>query len=401
MKEKLSRILLVHNYYQISGGEDTVVQNEKQLLEEHGHTVFVYKRENQEIHSFSKVRKLGLFFESIFSRRTYREVKRLIQRERIDVVHVHNTLSLISPSVYYAALDCGIPAVQTVHNYRLLCPAATLVKRSRICEDCLQRGLSCAVKGRCYRGSLAQTLVSVLILKVHRLLGTYRKIYYICLTDFNRKKLLQINERGCRQIWPEHVYVKSNFVWPGEAACELPRKDQFLYVGRLDDIKGIRTLVEAWREMGDKELLICGSGPSEAWVKGYLERHHRKQVKLLGQVSHEQVQKLLRESRALIMPTQWYEGQPMVILESYAAGTPVIGSRMGNVKDMIKEGITGITVAPGSPEQLREAILQLPEFDAAVIRRHFEIYYDPEKNYAQLAEIYQKVIEKTNSRRGK
>ena len=293
--------------------------------------------------------------------------------------------------------------VQTVHNYRLVCPAATFVKKGKICEDCLHQGLSCAVKGRCYRGSLTQTLVSVLILKIHRLLGTYRKIYYICLTDFNRKKLLQINERGRQQIRPEYVYVKSNFVWPAETACDLPRKDQFLYVGRLDDIKGIRTLVKAWEEMGDKELLICGSGPEEAWVRDFLKQHHRKRVKLLGQVSHEQVQELLGESKALMMPTQWYEGQPMVILESYAAGTPVVGSRMGNVKDMIQEGVTGVTFSPGSPEQLREAVLQLPEFEAGVIRRHFEACYDPEMNYAKLMDIYQKVIAevKDGSRRGR
>lgn len=158
-------ILLVHNYYKVPGGEDTVVANEKELLESYGHKVRLYARSNQELEKFSFVQKLLLPFSSIFSLKTYREVKKLIREEKIDIVHVHNTLSLISPSVYYAAFCCHVPVVQTIHNFRMLCPAAILLRNGKICEECIEEGLKCAVQHGCYRNSKLQTLGSAGYLK--------------------------------------------------------------------------------------------------------------------------------------------------------------------------------------------------------------------------------------------
>lgn len=208
MDERKYRILQVHNYYQIPGGEDTVVANEKKLLEDHGHTVIQYTRNNSELKSFSKFRKLLLPFTTIFNLRTYRDVKRIIKEEHIDIVHVHNTLNLISPAVYYAALKCRTPVVQTVHNFRLLCPGATFYRDGHICEDCVEHGLSCAIKHSCYRGSKAQTLVCVVNTWIHRMTGVYGKINYICLTEFNKEKLLQL-----KQIKSEKVFIKPNFTF--------------------------------------------------------------------------------------------------------------------------------------------------------------------------------------------
>jgi len=204
--QKECRILQVHNFYQISGGEDTVVANEKRLLEEHGHFVIQYTRSNNELKSFSLFDKLLLPFVSIFNPKTYHDVRKIIKENNIDIVHVHNTLSLISPAVYYAALRCKVPVVQTIHNFRLLCPSATFYRDGHICEDCVGHGLRCAVKHKCYRGSRAQTLVCVLSSGIHRLLGVYAKLNYICLTEFSREKLLQL-----KQINPERVFVKPNF----------------------------------------------------------------------------------------------------------------------------------------------------------------------------------------------
>lgn len=217
MNEKKYRILQVHNYYQIPGGEDTVVENEKRLLEEHGHTVIQYTRHNKELKEFSKFRKLLLPFSTIFNPRTYRDVKKILREQKIDVVHVHNTLILISPAVYYAALKCKVPVVQTVHNFRLLCPGATFYRDGHICEECVEKGLGCAIKHSCYRGSKVQTLVCVFSTWFHRLTGVYGKLNYICLTEFNKEKLLQLN-----QIKPERVFVKPNFTFdsPNKAGGE-------------------------------------------------------------------------------------------------------------------------------------------------------------------------------------
>ncbi len=202
------KILMVHNYYQIPGGEDTVVANEKRLLEEHGHKIVLYTRHNNELKSMGKFQKIALPFTTIFNPRTYSDIKRIIREEQIDIVHVHNTLNLISPAVYYAAGKCKVPVVQTVHNFRLLCPGATFYRDGHICEDCVSKGLGCAVKHKCYRGSRAETLICVISTKIHRLTGIYGKINYICLTEFNREKLLQL-----KQIKPEKVFVKPNFTF--------------------------------------------------------------------------------------------------------------------------------------------------------------------------------------------
>lgn len=384
------RVLLVHNHYKIPGGEDTAAENERRLLEEHGHSVFLYTRSNQEMESFSAVQKLLLPFTSIFSLRTYREVKKIISEKKIDIIHVHNTLNLITPSVYYAAFACRKPVVQTIHNFRLLCPGATFLRKGKVCEDCVEKGLGCAVRHGCYRNSRAQTLMSVIILKIHRMLGTYRRLFYICLTDFNREKLLLINNKGKEQIRKERIFVKPNFVQlpPAEPVSG---KEQYLYIGRLEELKGIRILLEAWKEFPEKKLLLCGSGPMEAWVRAYVKKHHMDQVLLLGQCEREKVLKLLAESKGLIVPSICYEGQPMVILESYAAGTPVIASDLGNAGNMVEPGRTGVKFACGDAESLREAVMELEEQKTWDTRAVYEEKYTAEKNYIRLREIYAEI----------
>ena len=211
---KKQNILLVHNYYQIPGGEDTVVANEKKMLEDHGHRVVQYSRNNSELKQMSKLQKLALPFTTVFSLRTFKETKRLIRDEHIDIVHVHNTLNLISPSIYYAARVMKVPVVQTIHNFRLLCPGATFYRNEKICEECITKGLRCALKHSCYRGSKLQTLACVINTKIHRITGIYRKINYICLTKFNKEKLLQLNITGKRQIIDTtKVIIKPSFTF--------------------------------------------------------------------------------------------------------------------------------------------------------------------------------------------
>ena len=181
------------------------------------------------------------------------------------MVHVHNTLNLISPAVYYAARSMKISVVQTVHNFRLLCPGATFYRNGHICEDCVKHGLKCAVKHSCYRGSKAQTLVCAISTWLHRTTGIYEKINYICLTEFNKDKLLQL-----KQIKPERVFVKPNFVENNNSFIpEEERLNQFIFVGRLDKLKGVDILFEAWKRMGEDahKLIVCGTGPMEDWCR--------------------------------------------------------------------------------------------------------------------------------------
>ncbi len=392
MEEK-PKILIVHNYYKIPGGEDIVVENEKRLLEKRGHQVVFYCRKNKELESFSFIRKLLLPLTAFFSIRTYREVKCLIKKEDIDIVHVHNTLTLVSPSVYYAAFACGKPVLQTLHNFRLLCPNGIFLRNGNVCEDCLEKGLICAVRYGCYRNSRMQSLVSAFVLKLHRLLGTYKRIYYICLTEFNKKKLLLLNKDKKIIISEEHIFIKPNFI-PDflEGSCQ--KKEQYIYVGRMETLKGIQILLEAWRMFPEKKLLLCGNGPEEEWVCQYIKTHHMKQVKFLGWQSHDKVLCMIAESKALILPTMCYEGQPTVIMESYAVGTPVITTDIGNAGNMVKHGVTGFKFACGDVTALREAVQQMEKRQSWDTESVYESLYTEEKNYKVLQNIYESIQRK-------
>ena len=386
MSERKQKVLIVHNYYQIPGGEDTVVANEKKLLEDHGHKVSLYTRHNSELKTFSKIQKLLLPISTIFNFQTYKEVKKIIRQEKIEIVHVHNTLNLVSPSVYYAAWFCQVPVVQTVHNFRLLCPGATFFRDGHVCEECLSKGLACAVKHKCYRGSRVQTLACVISTWIHRFIGTYKKLNYICLTEFNREKLLTL-----KQIKEEQIFIKPNFV---EEAKEIipyeKRKNQCIYVGRLEEIKGIDVLLEAWKLLGDAapELLMCGKGPLEDWAKEFIEKNRLLKVKLLGFVPNTEVRKMIGESKALILPTQVYEGFPMTIAESYACGTPVIGSDLGNTGSLIENAISGYKFDPKSSEGLAAAVKSMEKSESG-LRTDFIKKYSSERNYRILREIYE------------
>lgn len=361
MKKK---ILLVHNFYQQPGGEDTVFNNEAELLRNHGHEVILYTRNNHEIGQGPFLKKLLLPFTAVFSLKTYREVKRIIRDERIDIVHVHNTLTLISPSVFYAAFRCRIPVVQTLHNFRMLCPNGLFYRDRHICEDCVDGGLWCAVKHKCYRDSRAQSLVSAMVLKVHRILGTYRKVNFICLTEFNKKKLLLLNRKK-QYIDANKVFVKPNFIFPPHFSDEekVEKKKQYLYAGRLEEVKGIRLLLEKWSADYEAKLLICGSGPDEEWCRDYIKKHGMENVEMLGQVSHDSLMELMRESEAVVFPSLCYETFGMTILESYTCGTKVLSTMVGNAGELIREYETSQKV-------------------------HFK--YLSEGNYSLLMEIYRK-----------
>ena len=381
MEGKKQKVLIVHNYYQIPGGEDTVAANEKKLLEDHGHEVILYTRNNNELKEMGWLRKFFLPFTTIYNPGTARDVKRIIREQGMDIVHVHNTLHLVSPSVYYAARHCGVPVVQTVHNFRLLCPNALFYRDGHICEDCMSKGLGCAVKHACYRGSKAQTLICVISTVIHRATGIYGKIHYICLTEFNKTKLL-----GLKQIRQENVFIKPNFV----DSCETEQTDRsgFIFAGRLDELKGLRTLIDAWSLMGADapHLIICGTGPLEEWCADQIKKN-RLNAEMKGFIPNDEVKTLIAGSKALILPTLWYEGFPMSILEAYSVGTPVICSDLGNAGSIVEEGVTGWKFEAKVSAALAEKVNKATDISGSV-KRVYKEKYNTEANYAELVKIY-------------
>ena len=382
-KKKKQNILIVHNYYQIPGGEDTVVANEKRMLEKHGHKVILYSRNNAELKEMPKLQKLCLPITTIFNPRTYKEIKRIIKAEKIDVVHVHNTLNLVSPAVYYAARAMKVPVVQTVHNFRLLCPGATFYRDGHICEDCVESGFWCAVKHKCYRGSRMQTLACVLSTWFHRMTGIYGKINYICLTEFTKRKI-----ENC--VKGAKIFVKPNFVY--DLGVKKNHQDYYLFVGRVEEIKGINVLIDAFKKMPERLLKVAGRGDLYAEIKSRISSEGLNNVEMLGYQDRASVNELMRNAKALIMCSQWYETFGMVIAEAYSCGTPVIVGDIGNIKDLVITGKTGELFTYNSPDDM---ISTIKRFEANSYGEYSKNAYKlfnerltSKSNYNQLLKIY-------------
>ena len=411
------KILLVHNSYQLPGGEDSVVENEMRILRDAGCHVVTYFRSNTEINSYSAFQKLVLPIRSVYSRKSYKELYKIIKEEQIDLVHVHNTLSVISPSVYYAALDCHVPVVQTIHNYRLVCPNAMLLRDGQVCMDCLSKGLSESLKHNCYRNSKLQTFVSTIILRYHRWRKIYRKVSYICLTDFNKQILLRLNhskkkDNSLELIHPDSVFVKPNFAAdPGTIIPYDKRKNHFLYISRMESYKGIHVLLDAWQKyessvsdnVACKELYLCGSGPEEDKVKEFISSHRLQHIHFLGQLAHDKILDLIKDSLAVCIPSLCYEGFPVTIAESYAAGTPVIGSDLGNVGNLISHNETGFKFPAGNADALADIFIhwnmnyaKSANTISENVRTVYEQQYTEEINQQQLLDIYEKVLNHEN-----
>ncbi len=388
----MRRVLIVHNDYQQAGGERNVAANEAELLRAHGHVVFFYTRDNTEIRSYGPLKKLLLPFTTLFSLRTCREVRRLIVRERIDLVHVHNTVPLISPAVYYAAWSRGVPVVQTVHNYRFVCPNGMFYRDGHVCEECVAHGLGRAVRHGCYRNSRAQSLVLAAAIGLHRLAGTYRRIEaYICLTDFAREKL-------AKKLPEVRIAVKPNIVdVPFAPIPYTEHGDAYVFFGRLDAQKGVWVLLAAFEKLPECELRVIGGGPEEVAMRAYLAEHGVKNIVMTGRLPHGEALTYVARARAVVMPTQLYEGLPMTVLESFALGTPVIGSQMGNVGAALAEYGGGFAFDQSDPAALADCIaaltqarLQHASEEALEAARAI---CDREKNYRMLMQIYKRAAE--------
>lgn len=385
----LRRILVVHNAYQQRGGEDSVVEAEVALLEGRGHEVLLYRRDNADIGPASKVALLGEIF---WSRRTTHDMDSTVRDFAPDLVHVHNTFPLISPSLYWAASRHRLPVVQTLHNFRLLCPQAMFLRAGKVCEDCLGHLPWRGVARRCYRGSLPQSGALGGMLSMHRALGTWQHkvTRYIALNEFCRSKFIDggLPER--------RIAVKPNFVDvgpPGEEA----RRQGGLFVGRLAPEKGLAVLLGAVDRLPDVMVDVVGTGPQEKAVAA------NPRLLMHGARSPADVLAAMRQAGYLVMPSIWYENFPRTLVEAFACGLPVIASRLGAMAELIEDGRTGLMFAPGDADDLAQKIAWAERHPDAMrtmgenARREYNTKYTPEVNYQQLMAIYgQAIAEKTS-----
>jgi glycosyltransferase involved in cell wall biosynthesis len=386
------KILAVHNRYQRPGGEDQVFVDETALLEARDHRVVRYEVHNDQV---ERVNRLTLAKDTVWNTSAYRELRAMIRRERPDVVHFHNTLPLVSPAGYYAARAEGVPVIQTLHNYRLLCPVALFFRDGRVCEDCMGKAVPWpGVVHECYRGSRAASGVIATMLTVHRVLRTWTEMVdvYVALTEFARSKFI---EGG---LPAGKIVVKPNFVAPD------PGRGQggggyALFVGRLAPEKGTGTMLAAWERLGTRiPLKVVGDGPLRDRVVEAAAR--RSNMEWLGHRPVEEVHALMGKADMLVFPSEWYETFGRVAVEAFATGTPVIAADIGAVAELVEHGRTGLEFRPGDPEDLVTQVEWALSHPAELrrmrdeVRAEFEAKYTAERNYRALIEIYEAALKR-------
>lgn len=386
-------VLSVHNSYQQPGGEDEVFRQEAQLLERNGHRVTRCHAHNNDI---SGKGSLSLLARTVFNRQAFKQVKQLIRISEAEVVHVHNTFPLLSPSVYYAAASENVPVVQTLHNYRLLCPAAVLYRDGLVCENCVTSGsLWPAVQHGCYRNSKPASAAAAGMLTIHRLLKTYHKYIttYIALSDFARGKFITAG------LSADAIVIKPNFIDPDPGRGQ-GLGSYCLFAGRLTREKGIRTLLDAWMTEPSPpfDLEIVGDGELASEVASAVEKCPR--IRWQGRLGKSEMFERMRNAAAVVVPSLWYEPFGLVVIEAFAMGVPVIASKIGSLADLVKHGHTGLHFEPGDPLDLAAQLRWLDCHPAifhamrSQARREFERSYTGDRNYSLLMNIYKATIDR-------
>jgi glycosyltransferase involved in cell wall biosynthesis len=388
------KLLLVHNHYRQSGGEDEVFLRESELLRRGGHEVQVYTRHNSEIVEDGILSKAKMAMRTLWAWDSVSCLRSLLRREKPDVAHFHNTFPLISPGAYYACQQEGIPVVQSLHNPRLICPAATLHREGTVCEECVGRIVPWpGVVHACYHNSQLQTAAVSGMLAGHRILGTWRNQVnaYIVFTEFYRQKFISAG------LPREKIFIKPHFLGT-DPGMKQNVGDYALFLGRLAPEKGVRTLLEAFALLQNAiPLRIVGDGPLRTELEAKKNRARLPSVSFHGWLPQEHTLKIMRGARFLIFPSEWSETFGLTIIEAFGSGLPVIASRLGSMTEVLQEGQTGLYFAAGDPNDLASKahwawthVRQMEAMGRAA-RAEYEAKYTAERNYQLLMEIYRRV----------
>ena len=383
------RIVLAHNSYLQRGGEDIVVDAEAALLRGMGHEVVEFRVDNRWLNASSRMRTAA---SAIWSFDSKARLARVLADVQPQVCHFHNTFPLISPSAYRACRAATVAVVQTLHNYRLVCPAATLFRDGHPCIECRDRSVPWpGVMHACYRSSRAATAAVASMLVTHRALGTWQRDVdvYITPSEFARSMFLSAG------FAPDHVFAKPNFL-PLDPGVGEHRGGYALFVGRLTEDKGILTLLEAWRDIGEQlPLKVVGTGPLAHHPYG-----EQRGVEWLGERGRDEVFALMRDATLLVFPSIWFETFGLTIIEAFATGLPVVASRLGTALELIEHGVTGLHFTAGDAQDLARSVQHaLGDTDglAALGRRgrlEFERKFTAAATYELQMQIYQRAIER-------
>ena len=390
------RILQVHNRYRSSApsGENRVVDLEAAHLMRRGHQVERFEAHSDDIVTWPAVKRALLPGRVVWSRDSYRNLRRILRDQGPEVVHVHNVLPLLSASVLYACAREQVPIVATFHNYRLVCPAGGLFRDGAVCHDCVGRLPVPALRHGCYRDSALATIPMVVSAEAHSRAWRHLVSAFVCISRSQRDLLAPFD------LPEDRVFVKHNLVPRAEAvAPSTMAGDTVLYAGRLDHAKGTPLLMDAWDRYvaasgtGALRLVVAGAGRLEGKVAAWAA--DRPDIEVLGLVRPEECRALMAAARAVVVPSQWEEPFGLVLVEAMAAGSAVIAPAQGSFPELFVDGEEGTLFQPGRAESLALAFRDVEDYPERFqrygqnARRGYEDRFDPDENIDQLLSIYQ------------
>jgi glycosyltransferase involved in cell wall biosynthesis len=388
------KILVAHNHYQQNGGEDTVARSEFNLLKDFGHDVRLYERDNREIKNSSFFEKLRFLFDIKWSRRSYNDMRKALQEFRPDVVHFHNIFFVLTPSVYSACRDEGIPVVQSLHNFRPVCLNGLFLRNGKVCELCAQRkSFWKGVLYRCYRKSWLISVVLSDMLNHHWVKKTWTNMInvYITATEFSRQKYIKFG------IPNDQIMHKPNIVYPN-LFNQKQDGGYALYVGRLSKEKGVEGLLNAWKHIQGFQLKIMGDGPLSDDLRSYVDSEKIANVEFLGFVSSKEYLRYMQGASFLVIPSVCYENFPCIVSEAFACGIPILASNFGGMSEIIKDRETGFLFRVGDVDDLVEKIkLAISSKDTLRkmrenVLKEYEAKYTPEENHKTLLTVYSRAM---------
>jgi glycosyltransferase involved in cell wall biosynthesis len=346
------KVLVVHNRYRSEqpSGENNVVDAEVTLLAEGGHQVSLFERRSDDIAAMPLPRKAAVPLMVPWNPVVRKELAARLRASRPDVVHIHNTFPLLSPSVVAACADAGVPAVATLHNYTMVCPPGTLHRDGRICTECVGGSPLPAVKHGCYRGSSAATVPMAASMVANRRRWWTGVSRFFCISAAQRDLLVSAGMPG------ERMAVKHNFVTdPGVRRTGGGK--HVLFLGRVTEEKGVALLMRAWDRLGGAlgvPLVIAGTGPMQdevaAWAAG------RDDVSYVGLQNKAECRALTADAVAVVAPSTWLEAFGLVVVEAMAAGVPTVAAAHGAFPELVDDGVTGLLHVPNDAASLADRL---------------------------------------------
>jgi glycosyltransferase involved in cell wall biosynthesis len=351
------QVLVVHNRYRSGqpSGEDRVVDQEIALLADAGHDVNIFERRSDDIAAMSIAGKVAVPLRVPWNREARASLAARLRALRPDVVHIHNTFPLLSPSVLAACIDVGVPTVATLHNYLMVCPSGTLYRGSRVCTDCVGATPLPSVRHGCYRNSSLATIplaVSLLANRRHWWSGVTR---FFCISAAQRRVLVESGMPA------ERLAVKHNFV-VDSGKRRTGRGEHLLYLGRLNEEKGVRLLMSAWDRLAASSgagvpLVVAGTGPLQGEVQRWAQA--RDDVRYVGMLSRAACSELVARAIAVVAPSVWLETFGLVIVEAMTAGVPAVAAGHGAFGELVEDGVSGLLHRPGDATSLAECLRRI------------------------------------------